>query len=63
MRREALERRNELLALTRREADEARAEALLRIRSTADAARQALTAEAEALSQSIADRVLERQVS
>jgi F-type H+-transporting ATPase subunit b len=63
MRRQALERRSELLTLTRQEADATRAEALQRLRSTAEEARKTLDVEAESLSQSIAERVLERQVS
>lgn len=59
-RRQALEKRSELLALTRQEADEARADALNRLRSTTASAREALSAEADALSRVIADRVLER---
>ena len=62
-RRAALEHRAELLSLTRQEIDETRADAARRIAQAADAARAALTSEAEFLSQSIVERVLDRKVS
>jgi F-type H+-transporting ATPase subunit b len=62
-RRAALERRAELLTLTKQEADEQRAEASRRIADAASKARATLTVEAEALSQTIVDRVLDRRVS
>jgi len=62
-RRAALEHRAELLALTRQEVDETRASALQRITAASDAARAALTSEADLLSRSIVERVLDRQAS
>ncbi len=62
-RRAALDRRSELLAITREEGGELRAASLLQIRSATNTARDALSTEVESLSQVIADRVLERKVS
>ena len=62
-RRAALDHGAELLSLTRQEVDETRADAVRRIAQAADAARAALTSEAEFLSQSIVERVLDRKVS
>lgn len=62
-RRAAIDRRNELLALTRREVDESRADAIQRINDAADAARSALHGDAAVLSQSIVERILDRKVS
>ena len=62
-RKAALERRAELLALTRKEADETRAEAAARIQAAADGARVQLESDARSLSQAIVDRVLDRKAS
>jgi F0F1-type ATP synthase membrane subunit b/b' len=62
-RKAALDRRAELLALTRKEADETRAEAAARIDAAAVDARGKLAADARALSQAIVDRVLDRKAS
>lgn len=62
-RRAALDRRTELLALTRQEIDEARADAARRIDEATSAARAALTTEAESLGRAIAERVLDRRAS
>lgn len=62
-RRAALDRRAELLALTRQEADETQAEAAARIKAAGDAARTQLQADATTLSQAIVDRVLDRKAS
>jgi F-type H+-transporting ATPase subunit b len=62
-RKAALERRAELLALTRKEADETRADAAARIQAAADSARGQLSSDAASLSQAIVDRVLDRKAS
>jgi F-type H+-transporting ATPase subunit b len=62
-RRAALDRRAELLALTRQEAEETHAEAAARIKAATDTARAQLQADAVTLSQSIVDRVLDRKAS
>ena len=62
-RKAALERRAELLSLTRKEADETRAEAAARIEAAADGARAQLESDARSLSQAIVDRVLDRKAS
>lgn len=62
-RRAALDRRAELLALTRQEAEETHAEAAARIKAASDEARAKLQADAVSLSQSIVDRVLDRKAS
>jgi F0F1-type ATP synthase membrane subunit b/b' len=62
-RRVALDRRAELLALTRQEADETHAEAAARIKAAADTARAQLQADAVTLSQAIVERVLDRKAS
>lgn len=62
-RKAALDRRAELLALTRKEADETRADATTRLAATAERARAQLAAEARSLSQAIVDRVLDRKAS
>ncbi len=62
-RKAALERRAELLALTRKEADETRADAAARIEAAADPARAQLSSDARSLSQAIVDRVLDRKAS
>jgi F0F1-type ATP synthase membrane subunit b/b' len=62
-RKAALDRRAELLALTRKEADETRAEAAARIEAAAEGARAQLSSDARSLSQAIVDRVLDRKAS
>lgn len=62
-RKAALDRRAELLALTRKEADENRADAAVRIQAAATAAGAQLDADARSLSQAIVDRVLDRKAS
>lgn len=62
-RKAALERRAELLALTRKEADETRADAAARIQAAADSARAQISSDARSLSQAIVDRVLDRKAS
>ena len=62
-RKAALERRAELLALTRKEADETRAEAAARLQAAAEGARAQLSSDARSLSQAIVDRVLDRKAS
>lgn len=62
-RRAALDRRAELLALTKQEAEETQVEATARIQKAADQARQQLQADATTLSQAIVDRVLDRKAS
>ena len=62
-RKAALERRAELLALTRKEADETRADAAARIHTAAESARGQLSSDAASLSQAIVDRVLDRKAS
>jgi F-type H+-transporting ATPase subunit b len=62
-RKAALDRRAELLSLTRQEADETRAEAKARLQATAERARTQLATEARSLSQAIVDRVLDRKAS
>ena len=62
-RKSALDRRAELLALTRKEAEETRADATARLREAADRARTQLATEARSLSQAIVDRVLDRKAS
>jgi F0F1-type ATP synthase membrane subunit b/b' len=62
-RKVALERRAELLSLTRKEADETRADAAARIQTAADSARAQISSDARSLSQAIVDRVLDRKAS
>jgi F0F1-type ATP synthase membrane subunit b/b' len=62
-RKTALDRRAELLALTRKEADETRADAAARIKTAADSASAQLSSDARSLSQAIVDRVLDRKAS
>jgi F-type H+-transporting ATPase subunit b len=62
-RRSALERRTELLTLTRQEADDQRADAARRLSEATAQARVSLSAEAEALSHAIVERVLDRKRS
>jgi F-type H+-transporting ATPase subunit b len=62
-RKTALDRRAELLALTRKEAEETRDEAATRIAAAAAAAKTKLEADARSLSQAIVDRVLDRKAS
>ena len=62
-RKAALDRRAELLALTRKEADETRADAAARIKTAADSASAQLSSDARSLSQAIVDRVLDRKAS
>jgi F-type H+-transporting ATPase subunit b len=62
-RQAALERRSELLTLTRQEADGKRAEATNRITTATEQARAQLAGEAESLSQAIVERVLDRKAS
>ena len=62
-RKAALDRRAELLALTRKEADETRADAAARIQAAAEQARAQISSDARSLSQAIVDRVLDRKAS
>ncbi len=62
-RKAALDRRAELLSLTRKEADETRADAAARIQTAADQARAQISSDARSLSQAIVDRVLDRKAS
>jgi F0F1-type ATP synthase membrane subunit b/b' len=62
-RKAALDRRAELLALTRKEADDTRADAAARIEAATEAARTQLATEARTLSEAIVDRVLDRKAS
>jgi F-type H+-transporting ATPase subunit b len=63
MRRQALERRSDLIEQTRREADAAVADATGRIRSQAEEARARLEREAGDLADAVVERVLGRKVS
>jgi F-type H+-transporting ATPase subunit b len=63
MRREALDRRSELIEQTRQEADTAVAEATARIRAQVDEARARLEREAGGLADAVVERVLGRKVS
>ncbi|MEO5823593.1 MAG: ATP synthase F0 subunit B [Vicinamibacteraceae bacterium] len=63
VRREALERSAAFVAKARQDANATRAEALRSLDASVSAARATLSTDAEALSQAIVDRVLERRVS
>jgi F-type H+-transporting ATPase subunit b len=63
VRRDALERSAAFVAQARQEADASRAAALRSLEASVTDARATLTGDAPALSQAIAERVLERQVS
>lgn len=62
-RREALERRAELLAETRQEAEAAVSEASVRLRTQAAEAKEGLDREAGALADRVVERVLGRKIS
>ena len=62
-RRQALDRRTELLEKTRQEAEAAIAEASTRIKAQADEARGRLEREADALAGAVVERVFGRKVS
>jgi len=63
VRRAALQARAEILSDTRAEAEHAIAEASARLQSEADEARRQLSADAEALGASVAERILGRRAS
>lgn len=63
MRRQALERRGELIEKTRQEAEAAVAEATARIRSQAEDARARLEREADELADAVVERVLGHKAS
>jgi F-type H+-transporting ATPase subunit b len=63
VRRAALDRSTAFVAQARRDADASRANALRSLDDTVASARATLATDADALSQAIVDRVLERRVS
>ena len=63
VRRDALDRSTAFVAQARQDAEATRADALRSLDASVAIARTTLTTDAEALSQAIVDRVLERRVS
>jgi F-type H+-transporting ATPase subunit b len=63
VRRDALDRRQHLIAETRTEVEKTVAEASARVKADADAAREKLRKDAEALGAEAADRILGRKTS
>ena len=63
VRREALDRSAAFVAQARQDADATRAAAVRSLDATVAGARSTLSTDAEALSQAIVDRVLERRAS